>query len=91
MLESIVNLIYFCALVMQFQKCYSVCLCFRFPDGGDGSLPWKQFDMKGKSYLEFDVSIRQGSNFKPEMMEVWSTQIPPVQLEVLDKIDRDEL
>jgi hypothetical protein len=47
--------------------------------------------MKGKSYLEFDVSIRQGSKFKPEMMEVWSTQIPPVQLEVLDKIDRDEL
>lgn len=62
-----------------------------FPDGGDGSVPWKQFDVKGKSYLDFDVPIRQGSNFKPEMMEVWSTQIPPVQLEVFGKIDRDEL
>lgn len=76
---------------MQFQKCYSVFLYFRFPDGGEGSLPWKQFDVKGKSYLEFDVPIKHGSNFKPEMMEVWSKQIPPVRLEVLGKIDRDEL
>jgi hypothetical protein len=38
--------------------------------------------MKGKSYLEFDVSIRQGSKFKPEMMEALALVISIVFVHV---------
>jgi hypothetical protein len=64
---------------------------FRRPDGGEGSVPWKQFDLTEKHYLDFDIPITQKTNLKAEMIEFWSKQLPQIKLEHVEVKNRDEL
>ncbi|XP_063439445.1 acylcarnitine hydrolase-like [Mytilus trossulus] len=63
------------------------------PYAGDGSVPWKQFDMENKIYLDLDDEITQKSNYKPEILDLWSNQLPASNLESAsaDEGHRDEL
>ncbi|CAC5421679.1 CES2 [Mytilus coruscus] len=63
------------------------------PYAGDGSVLWKPFDMENKKYLDLDVEIKQKSNYKPEVLDLWSNQLPASGLELAsaDKGQRDEL
>ncbi|XP_076110514.1 carboxylesterase 1C-like isoform X1 [Mytilus galloprovincialis] len=50
------------------------------PDAGNGSIPWKRFNINDKIYLDFDVEITQKSNYKPEILDLWSNQLPASDL-----------
>ncbi|VDI32935.1 carboxylesterase 2 [Mytilus galloprovincialis] len=51
------------------------------PDAGNGSIPWKRFNINDKNYLDFDVEITQKSNYKPEILDLWSNQLPSSDLQ----------
>ncbi|XP_052059753.1 acylcarnitine hydrolase-like [Mytilus californianus] len=63
------------------------------PYAGDGSVLWKPFDIEDKNYLDLDVEITQKSNYKPEILDLWSNQLPSSDLEpaTSDNSQRDEL
>ncbi|XP_052059701.1 acylcarnitine hydrolase-like [Mytilus californianus] len=50
------------------------------PYAGNGSVPWEPFDINDKHYLDFDVEITLKSNYKPEILDIWSNQLPPSDL-----------
>lgn len=74
----------------KLSKLYYYCH-FRQPDGGKGSVTWKQFDLTERSYLDIDISDTQRNNWKSDMNDFWSTQVPPIKLYSSDVKDHDEL
>ena len=61
------------------------------PDGGEGSVPWKQFDLTGRSYLDIDVTDTQRNNWNKQMYEFWSKELPPLKLDHSYVKSHDEL
>ncbi|CAG2257157.1 CES2 [Mytilus edulis] len=63
------------------------------PYGGDGSVPWKPYNIEDKHYLDLDDEMALKSNYKPEILDLWSNQLPATDLESAtpDNGQRDEL
>lgn len=67
-------------------------ICFRYPDGGEGSIPWKQFAKKDRNYLNFDVPITAETVLSSEKVKLWTEIFEKVEYQAADEnANHDEL
>lgn len=46
------------------------------PTAGEGSLTWKEFDLKERNYLKFDWEMSSEQNANPDTVELWLRDMP---------------
>lgn len=71
--------------------CKNATYTFRQPDGGEGSVPWKEFELTERNYLDLDITTTQKKDWNPDMVEFWSKKLPPIEIEPDTILVHDEL
>lgn len=67
-------------------------ICFRYPDGGKGSIPWKQFTTTDRNYINFDVPITSETFLSSENVKLWTEIFEKVEYQAADdNANHDEL
>ncbi|XP_052068048.1 cocaine esterase-like [Mytilus californianus] len=58
----------------------------------EGAVVWKPFDTTSKYYLDLDTVTTLKSDLKPEVMNFWLKDMPPIELDPVDDMNvHDEL